>query len=38
MMYLAGEFRYISIADSDKIKENAEEVSKMLSGFIKKIS
>ena len=38
MLYIAQLQHYISIKDFDKIKEEAEEISKIISGLIKKIS
>ncbi len=38
MLYMAQLQHYISVKDFDKIKEGAEEISKIISGLIKKIS
>ena len=37
MLYMAQLQHYISVKDFDKIKEGAEEISKIISGLIKKI-
>lgn len=38
MLYVAHQLRFLSDKDFDRMKDEAEEVSKIISGFIKKIS